>query len=706
MQIKSLVLITSFLFPGYIFCQNEKTNHQKYWWLRKRLTETFLHIGDKPGESLPGGRLYTSSDGLNHLEFADCTIHLGWYLGVLATENFLLRMHGKSTTQNENELYYALKAFERLDRVSNVLWSYWDGQDLDSEDIFWENSQAQYDIVNEQWLPKFPVSTTPDGFFVREDVPPGLETKLKGVDRVIGASHMVGPVWMTYGYKDGEMSQDQAIGMLMGLSFVNRYVNPSATVSGTHLKSYAQTLTVRMVNYMRSPSLNHSTQWSITNPQRGYQKVKRGEDASALSYPIAWTANNIVHDKSYYGLPIIFQTIQDVAPPNFNNALSITLHPVLRTLRHFPFYDYLGTRDHVNYYMFLTLASTSNLWKDPGAPNGVSYIKQRTSPAEQLGWIIYPLVNHALYPSSGSPYNINDVVPDLDVYPCEAAYNFFSTSGGWSSRWISTNRFQASNGHYEGNPNAHANSHFPGRFNGLDYMLLYNLYRITYAGQIGFHAYESPSDLWLADTYPATPGGEGSTGNPLRIYALNSIHSYSLANSVPGVPVQTAEVEYAAGERIVLLNGFKAHAGAKFRAYISPGGECDALGMKRGGTKPPEEDPKAPGRIVQWMDSLMTFQLQPVEEVWEEADSTFWSVPEAEIFPNPFTDRFTVSCTEPFDQIRLLDVNGKADQIINVGTSEPVSSYTAHPSERAAGTYFILLFNSGRLVGSNTIIKQ
>ena len=65
MSKKNITTLFALCFPFLIWAQSEETNHQKYWWLRKRLKETFLHVGDKPAESLPGGCLYTKPDKKN-----------------------------------------------------------------------------------------------------------------------------------------------------------------------------------------------------------------------------------------------------------------------------------------------------------------------------------------------------------------------------------------------------------------------------------------------------------------------------------------------------------------------------------------------------------------------------------------------------------------------------------------------------------------
>ena len=708
---KTILCIILLCLPFLGIGQSESINHQKYWWLRKRLKETFLHVGDKPGESLPGERL--SQDPATQawiLSFSDCTMNLGWYLAVLGTENFLLRMHGKSTIENEIELYYALKALERLDKVSNVLWSYGENMDIDDPENLWED--AQYDAVNEQWIPKHSVSTTPDGFFVREDIPPGFQSKLKGVDGVMGVSQY--DIWTgtyhTKGYKDGEESQDQCVDLLMGLMFVNRFVDPYASQYGTNLKNFTKTLTDRMVHHFRDVNPQNLSSWVIRNPQRNNEPVKRGHNAAMFAYPISWIANNIVYNKYYDCLPFGWQAIPDIASPNFNNELSLIMSLPFRTLRKVPEYDY-GTvnHHHINYHMFQCLGATSNTWRETIFANGVTYLNARSGYDEQRGWCIYPLMNYVLYPSKIKP-SVNQIQGAINIHPCESSYNFYNTNDAshpysWSTNWISTNRFLSSNLRYEGNPDAHCNSMWNGYYNGLDYMLLYNLYRIGFAGQYSDPGYESPNDYNLSLNFPFL-GVIGNIPNPYRVYALYSIESNSLLNSVPANPNNTADVEFVAGTRIVLKPGFKVMQNANFLGRISQGGACDNMGMKSAEVQQDEGNGHNPAlRINQWLDSLAATQILPPEtENWENADSTIIETTAVEVAPNPFKEGFSVSSSEAFDRIQIIDTEGTTSYE-NKLPGLLKSTYVI-PSTSTPGIYFLLLYNANRVVGAQTIIKQ
>ncbi|WP_341907599.1 T9SS type A sorting domain-containing protein [Fluviicola taffensis] len=128
--------------------------HAKYWFYRWRLRNDFMVMGEGPGQSL-----VAESRNLNRGQFmkwADATIMHGYYLTMLAIEHKILEDKGRTEDlkNNERELYYAIKAFERLDYVSETFYS--------SEPGFDEPFR-----VGDATLP-------PDvnGYFFRDDVPP------------------------------------------------------------------------------------------------------------------------------------------------------------------------------------------------------------------------------------------------------------------------------------------------------------------------------------------------------------------------------------------------------------------------------------------------------------------------------------------------------------------------------------------------------
>lgn len=101
-------------------------NMEKYWYYRYRLVNDFELIGTGMGNSIPASfRLYTSPGYLNDhstntLKWADATQDLGHYISVLALEEHLLVRNGLNSRRTEEELYDALEAFDRLDRTAET----------------------------------------------------------------------------------------------------------------------------------------------------------------------------------------------------------------------------------------------------------------------------------------------------------------------------------------------------------------------------------------------------------------------------------------------------------------------------------------------------------------------------------------------------------------------------------------------------------
>lgn len=456
--------------------------HEKYARLKKRFNDTFVRVGPAPGESIPANRLYRKWDNetnryYNDLEFGDATIHLGWYLAVLATENHLLRQHGKSTAQNVRELYYALHALERLDRVSNVAWSYWPKH----------RNEVRYDSTAKQWLPRFPVSTEPDGFFLRDDVPPFFYQKFNDPDIEITSSDFtrhLNPNTYNVENLGGEESKDQLISILFGLFFVHRYVTPEEKYNGISLHEYGRTLSKTIVDFVRYERLNKAGSWKISNPQKNNENPRLGYDPILFSYPMAVMANEMVYGKTFSRHSVV-QRFKDWGK-GYQNQASLLTKSVFVRLRESKVFLDKNYDWHINYYMIFMLASVSNVWSLDLAyeTNCVELLKQRCSDEESKGWLIYPLINYALYPGEQIPYGARYVEKELALYPVTGSYNYFNTPGDsmgrYTPHWFSSNRFQSSNGHYEGNAAVDCNSYFNGKFSGLDYMLLYNLYRIVY----------------------------------------------------------------------------------------------------------------------------------------------------------------------------------------------------------------------------------
>jgi len=125
-------LIFSLLFIFFVTisnsqpCSTPAQNLQKYWEYRERLKD-FVVVGSDSGCSL------ISPDRTNgQVRYQDEPTPLGYYIGVLASEYYLLDTQAKDTASASQkartleELYYALAAAVRLDQNAEAYWRHYD----------------------------------------------------------------------------------------------------------------------------------------------------------------------------------------------------------------------------------------------------------------------------------------------------------------------------------------------------------------------------------------------------------------------------------------------------------------------------------------------------------------------------------------------------------------------------------------------------
>lgn len=155
--------IVFILFCVSLYAQNTALNHSKYWFYRYRLRNEFMNLGEDAcgkasGKMIPSGSRYkkdaVDKNGkiLPHRGFGDGTSHLGIYMAVLASEFEILKKSTKTQAYQldslRKELYWAMKAYERLDRNAEG------GDDLQP------NGMVLGDCRDNDNL---------NGFFIRED---------------------------------------------------------------------------------------------------------------------------------------------------------------------------------------------------------------------------------------------------------------------------------------------------------------------------------------------------------------------------------------------------------------------------------------------------------------------------------------------------------------------------------------------------------
>ncbi|MBN2494000.1 MAG: hypothetical protein JXR96_05365 [Deltaproteobacteria bacterium] len=418
-----------------------KDHVDTYWHYRDRLTSEFLVLGEEQGLSLPASDKWKREQS-TILSWADCTTFHGWYIAALATEHYLLshperfpnfaRGRSRARQDVERELYLALSALRRLDR--------------------WAESTF------EKGHPDVP------GFFIRDDV---LRDDEHGDDirRLFPGQpyDFVLSDFMAADHRDKEMSQDQVIHLLFGLAFVHQLVPGDLVVEGMPIRQEASAIAIDMVEIMTDRRFDccepgsSCSAWVIRNPV-SKRKVKRGASAGRMAPGINKAVNFLTDDRI-----------------NFGHLISEWGWARWYDLRLFM---YLQNAD--NLHMTMALAAISNGWDRDGERRT---LKDLMSYAGEHGWYLYPLANAVLQPKvvTRLPYwgdyqksLVGHVRPMLDSAPWQGPYQECAPE---HRGWCCPQRFLR-----ERTEQNQGLEHFRGTqrsFNGLDYMLLHNLYYIA-----------------------------------------------------------------------------------------------------------------------------------------------------------------------------------------------------------------------------------
>jgi hypothetical protein len=102
--------------------QTDKDNLAKYWRYRERLRKRFIVVSDNVldyGVNIPASDIFHKSDSAkSFISWGDGNNNMSHYLSVLATELWLLKHNHQDYSTTLKELYYAMMALERLDAYS------------------------------------------------------------------------------------------------------------------------------------------------------------------------------------------------------------------------------------------------------------------------------------------------------------------------------------------------------------------------------------------------------------------------------------------------------------------------------------------------------------------------------------------------------------------------------------------------------------
>lgn len=403
------------------------SKYQKY---RARLKDEFLLVGEGSGCSLPADARkteFSDSGTTESIHFGDATVFLGWYMGILATEHFLLRkglMDSPDQTLNisetEKELYFALKALKRLMKKAPSAF-----------DTPCPDSSSQQN------------ASEAEGFFIRDDVKSNLKQAF-GADELESDYSALNPF-------QKEESQDQLIHLLLGLALVKKFIPENVHVQGKSLLKLAQKSAVKICTW---PS---QTKWIIRNPFCGNKKVARGDFAVFFSYPIALPCHDIFDSETD-----LLATVR-----RFYKFLW------RRVLKHRLPFIYNPTNRH----LALTLACTTSSW-------GENSLKHIFRLSKKHDWPLYPLLHTALHHEasmqSGASADSDSSITEL-LLRAESMLNEAPEEGPSYEQsppgWKASHRFLAGTS----SQNLGYDPHQGMRFCGADFMLLHNLCQIVKA---------------------------------------------------------------------------------------------------------------------------------------------------------------------------------------------------------------------------------
>jgi hypothetical protein len=432
-----------------LLSQSDSVNQIKYNNYRKRL-QYFVKPGTNRGESQIAGIRNRFDMGADDLNFGQHSIYFGYYIGMLATEYKLYSFSDtiKAKT-SQNELKLALLQFiEYLDKSENFLFN-------KKENSF-------------------------DGFFIRENVPCNFlendsiseyfnqnlnpENKIKFENGVFSFENLNAgqPAWVN---KISEcdsipqvFSQDEAIGLLLGLALVYKCL-PDTSFE----KKISKDIAIKVITYIRNSSKIYgsflSPRWFIFKPDGTRLKTSQGGLSWFYAHGFMRTAyffdkdyDNILKKITRYPQELFFQFGQFVASPNPDNTTMIT-----------------------------TLAAMGDSWRATIPIIGLFFKINTTyfgikSKTKKQDWETF----YALYWAflHDKTYKIKPLIEktkeQLNNAPFGGTYNYGKNNCPYNTGWASSYKW-----HHKKNTQNGINEGILGNYNGLDYMLLFNLYRLA-----------------------------------------------------------------------------------------------------------------------------------------------------------------------------------------------------------------------------------
>lgn len=442
-----IILIWLFLcepFAAVLFAQSPELNFSKYQIYRDRLLDDFMVSSNhnEAGTNIPAS-LRNKKTG--QIRWGDATINLSNYMAMLATEYKLFKINNLPVKQTLIELHNALSAIERLDIHADIFYGYRNAIPL------------------------------PNGFFIRDDVPVTFTRDWAWKNPSFADYPLVRSDFTEANIRLNEMSQDQVWHLLIGLALVAHLVDdstgwqflPPGNLPLMTLSQRAMLTTHRIILSLQhkkcyfifkngSPCLHR---WQLHNPITSIP-VKRGSDPRFLKYGFAEAGNMITAEK--------FGNMHWGFSPFARVWFSLA-----RNAQYFQRFTVSGNK--ADMYHVGALATIGHVWSTRDLLRIYNKHKKqgfKSNPQYEHFALISCLLHDDCPPKlvHQKPYFENL----LNVAPPEGTSNFGSETKA-PFEWSSINRFVWPERRGSG-----TSENLHGEYNGLDYLLLYNLYHLVY----------------------------------------------------------------------------------------------------------------------------------------------------------------------------------------------------------------------------------
>ncbi len=263
----SLLLLFFFTFQNS-FSQLLPENENKYEIYRTRFFEQFITTAEfsetQQGLHIPAARRSDNSPNAQ-LVFSDAGIQLSLYIAFLATELKRLELTNQAIDETLELLEKALQTIDRLDENAEKYWS--------------ANQSDEFCNLN--------------GFFIRDDVESDAKNPTCFLNNpensmIYHADFTVSSIKSDFRVADdhgkpAEMSQDQVWHLFLGLSLVVKLIDEKYTCENSHaeilpVKQIALDIVERIIIHMQG---NETYPWTIINPQTN-KKVRRGANINEV----------------------------------------------------------------------------------------------------------------------------------------------------------------------------------------------------------------------------------------------------------------------------------------------------------------------------------------------------------------------------------------------------------------------------------------